>query len=431
MLESAIAIALNKRRRCSFRAVRLIVSGVLRLVPREVYLQEYGKKGRLKGTKHDVRALVVQIMKHVPEWVWRYLHEFATSCDIIDNANIARIRDVMLDKVIPILKDVEREFIRLAIENARVVQPGRTHLKHASTVTFGFWFAVYAERLGEQIRLLERDVANLKGKFNGPVGTHGPASLFLKDPRKFERDVLACISLKPARCSTQILIPEPLVDVIHRLCVIMSIFGNLGDDMRRLHSTEVGEVVAELDKGATGSSIMAAKVNPITWEQAKSLFKEMMPRMITRYLDLISEHQRDLTNSASSRFILEMVELLYTVAKSLRRELPKVKPDTHRMRSNLDMTHGQTISDPLVTMLLVLGHPNAHTYVKKLAQKSRRTGRRLFELFAHDPTVAKYGQMMTKRQIAILSDPSLYVGEAPRTAVRVANYWRRRLKLAA
>ncbi|MFH1235667.1 MAG: lyase family protein [Parcubacteria group bacterium] len=431
IVESAISIALNKRKRCSLRAVRLIVAGVLRLVPREVYVQEYGKKRRIKGTKHDVRALVVQIMKHIPEWVWRYLHEFATSCDIIDNANIARIRDVMLDQVIPILEDVERQFIRLSIEYAHVVCPGRTHLQHASPVTFGFLFAVYAERLGEQIRLLKRDIAALKGKFNGPVGTHGPASLFLRDPRAFERDVLACISLKPARCSTQILIPDPLVDVIHRLCVIMSIFGNLGDDMRRLHSTEVGEIIAELEKGQTGSSIMAAKVNPITWEQAKSLFKEMIPRMITRYLDLISEHQRDLTNSASSRFILEMVELLYTVAKSLRRELPKVKPDTHRMTSNLDMTHGQIISDPLVTMLLVLGHPNAHTYVKRLAQKSRRTGRRLFELFAHDPSVAKYGRMLTRRQVAILSDPSLYVGEAPRTAIRVARYWERRLKLAA
>lgn len=176
---------------------------------------------------------------------------------------------------------------------------------------------------------------------------------------------------------------------------------------------------------------MADKINPISWENAKSLFKEMIPRMITRYLDIISEHQRDLTNSASSRFILEMVELLYTVAKSLRRELPKVKPDTHRMMSNLDMTRGQTISDPLVTMLLVLGHPDAHTYVKKLAQRARRTGKRLFTLFASDPTAEKYGQMMTQRQIAILSDPSRYVGEAPRTAVRVANYWRRRLKLVA
>ena len=54
-----------------------------------------------------------------------------------------------------------------------------------------------------------------------------------------------------------------------------------------------------------GSSTMPQKSNPWNSEHVKSLWKAFSPRVITFFMDQISEHQRDLTNSASSRFVAE------------------------------------------------------------------------------------------------------------------------------
>ena len=61
---------------------------------------------------------------------------------------------------------------------------------------------------------------------------------------------------------------------------------------------------------------MPHKRNPWNFEHVKSLWKEFTPRILTHYLDQISEHQRDLTNSASSRFIPEIVAGLTAAHRS-------------------------------------------------------------------------------------------------------------------
>ena len=56
-----------------------------------------------------------------------------------------------------------------------------------------------------------------------------------------------------------------------------------------------------------GSSTMPHKINPKDFENVKSLWKAYMPRLTTVLMDQVSEHQRDLTNSASGRFVTELV----------------------------------------------------------------------------------------------------------------------------
>ena len=95
---------------------------------------------------------------------------------------------------------------------------------------------------------------------------------------------------------------------------IISAFGvlaNLADDIRHLQRTEIGEVGEAFEATQVGSSTMPHKRNPWNFEHVKSMWKEFMPRMITMYADQISEHQRDLTNSASGRFVPEIVLVLW------------------------------------------------------------------------------------------------------------------------
>ena len=122
--------------------------------------------------------------------------------------------------------------------------------------------------------------------------------------------------LKPAEISTQIIPPEPLSDFIHTLVSSFSVLANFSDDMRHLQRSEIAEVGEAFEEEQVGSSTMPQKRNPINFENVKSMWKAFMPRMLTVYMDGISEHQRDLTNSCSQRYL---PELLVAFDSSIRR----------------------------------------------------------------------------------------------------------------
>src|SRR3989338_11581461 len=105
---------------------------------------------------------------------------------------------------------------------------------------------------------------------------------------------------------------------------------------------------------------MPQKRNPINFENSKSLWKIVMPRIITVFMDQISEHQRDLTNSASARTYGEVIAYVVSMAKRLTRTMNKLKVDRENLQKNLEMTRGGIVAEPLQLILSALGHPNAH-----------------------------------------------------------------------
>ncbi len=432
MVESAIALEMESRGKCSHRATNEIIRACVGLKASDVYRYEYGVPGRIKAIRHDVRALVLCIKTSVSKAARRFVHLFATSCDILCTADAARTRDAGESVILPELKKVEGHFIRLMRAYAETPQVGRTHLQHASPQTFGNSVCEYAVRLGEEIVKLEQELHRLPGKFSGPVGTYGPTSLVMRSPRRFERRLLARLGLKPGRYSTQITMPEAMADVYHRLTLIMGIFGDLGDSFRRLQSTEVAEVGQH--KSTQGSSsIMAHKSNPISFENVKSLDKAEIGRMIGVYLDLISDHQRDLTNSASGRFHIEILEFVYSAAKTLNRVLAKLVVDEDQMVKNLKLTGDLIVSDPLNTLFTYYGMPDAHHYVSALCDESIKTGTKVMDLLRleHHAKVRPYLGMMTRMQMLVLRNPGRYIGEASKRTKGEADHWEARLKLAA
>ena len=73
----------------------------------------------------------------------------------------------------------------------------------------------------------------------------------------------------------------------------------------------------------------------INFENVKSFWKQFMPRMASLYMDQLSEHQRDLTNSASQRFFSELLAVLYLNSERLNRTLKKTVVDSENIRKNL------------------------------------------------------------------------------------------------
>src|SRR6185295_11387886 len=81
-----------------------------------------------------------------------------------------------------------------------------------------------------------------------------------------------------------------------------------------------------------GSSTMPHKVNPKDFENIKSMWKAYMPRLLTVLMDQVSEHQRDLTNSASMRFVMEHVAAFAYAIRRLSQTLEAVEPDEVRIK---------------------------------------------------------------------------------------------------
>src|SRR5208283_3733991 len=112
------------------------------------------------------------------------------------------------------------------------------------------------------------------------------------------------------------------------------------DDFRHLQRSEIRELrdrkASDPASLVVGSSTMPHKVNPKDFENVKSLWKAYMPRLTTVLMDQISEHQRDLTNSASMRFVTEFVAAFAYGIHRLSGTLHGVEADAARMREILE-----------------------------------------------------------------------------------------------
>jgi len=199
--------------------------------------------------------------------------------------------------------------------------------------------------------------------------------------------------------------------------------------MRHLQRTEISEVAEAFEAEQVGSSTMPHKRNPWNFENIKSMWKQFMPRMVTVYADQISEHQRDLSNSASQRFLPEIIVGLMNSALRMNRIMSRLVTDEERMRENLAITEGMIAAEPLYILLAAHGHPDAHEAVRKLTLEAQRSGRSLGELVVEDEELAPYLEQFTQEHRAILAEPGRYTGIAAAKARGVCDLWAERLGL--
>jgi adenylosuccinate lyase len=198
--------------------------------------------------------------------------------------------------------------------------------------------------------------------------------------------------------------------------------------MRHLQRTEIGEVSESFSSGQVGSSTMPHKRNPVSFENVKSIWKVMAPRVMTTYLDQISEHQRDLTNSASQRFLGEIIAATAYAAGRLASSLENMRVDHDRLKSNLAMSRGAIVAEPLYILLSKYGHPDAHEAVLKLTLEAERGGRTVLEVAAQDSELREYLKKLTPTERRVLERPEEYRGLSAEAARSVTALWREKLK---
>ena len=419
-VEAALAAALAKWGICPPEAAEEIARACDAVTAAEVREEE-------ARVDHNIRAVVNCIQRRVGERARPYVHLFATSSDIMDTATALRLRGFTYDVLLPDLARLGRALIALAREHRDTLQIARTHGQHAVPITFGFAVAQYVERVGERMVQLQRAAGELRGLLSGAVGAYNAHTLAIEDPRAFERAVLEPLGLEPARISTQIAPPEPVADLVCAAVTCFGVLANLADDMRHLQRTEIAEIRERFHAQKVGSSTMPHKQNPWNFEHVKSMWKAFAPRVTTVLIDQISEHQRDLSNMASARFLPEIfVGLLEAVDRCIGL-VENTTVAAERMRANLAVSAGIFVAEPLYIMLALHGVPHAHELARRIALRARETGRTVQEVAAETPEAALALAQLTPEQQRVLAQPETYVGRAAAQVDAVCDHWEARL----
>ena len=421
-VEAALAKTLAKHNICSNKIADEVEKASKKITAEEVYIEE-------DKLKHNVRALVNCIRNKVSDEAKPFIHFTATSHDIIATADSLRYKEFTNNVLIPAFIDFEKTLIDLALREKDAIQVGRTHGQHAVPITFGFAVAQYVSRFGNSILKIRKAGNNLRGKIAGAVGSYNASSLFFQNPEKFESEVLEELNIKPSPISTQIPEAEFIVDYINVIIESFGILANLSDDMRNLQRSEIAEVGEIFTSKQVGSSTMPQKRNPINFDNVKSLWKEFLPRVLTVYMDQISEHQRDLTNSASSRFIPEILAALYISVIRLNKTMKSLNVDKENLRKNFEMNKGLIVAEPLYILLAAYNHPDAHETVKQLTLKAQKEKKPLQEIIKKEKSLQPYLKKFTKEQLRIIENPENYTGIASKKTEKVCGFWKKELKV--
>ncbi len=396
-------------------------AGKAKITAEKVYEEE-------KKTEHNVRALVNLIQKALPPEAAPYVHLFATSMDITDTAQAVRIKTMVQDVILPDFIALTELVAQMAKKEAKTAQIGRTHGQFAEPVTFGFWLAYYASRLLGRIEKIKYANNQLVGKFAGPVGAYNSLALAFGDKAPmFEKLVLNRLGLEveERQISTQIVQPEPLADMGYAILSAFSVLANLADDMRHLYRSEIAEVYERGAEKRVGSSTMPHKINPKDFENVKSLWKAYAPRAVTLLSDQISEHQRDLTNSASNRFAIELFVAFEQAVLRMNKALSRLEPNRENLKKNLDASKPLIVAEPIYIALALAGHPAPYEKAKELAGRVRTKGENPVAIVKKE--LPEYWNKISDVAKKILDDPASYTGVAPARAVEISAAVSKRL----
>jgi adenylosuccinate lyase len=395
----------------------------------EVYAEE-------EKTRHNIRALVNVLKKKVPPATAPLVHLGATSVDILDTALSFRIRGATRQAALPRLRKLELLLCAFAEREAETPQVGRTHGQHAVPITVGFAMAEYVSRLGKSILELERLSFQLKGKLAGAVGAYNASAVIVRDPEELERRYLAELGLEPSEHSTQLVEPEYLLRLLLEYNTAFGIIANLADDLRNLQRSEIGELREGFAADQVGSSTMPQKRNPWNSEHVKSLWKTFMPRVISFFMDQISEHQRDLSNSASQRFIAEYITGFCLAVRRMSSVIEGLAVDRERLFANLrgGLVPGGILAEPAYILLAESGMSDAHEAVRKITLEAEKE-RLSFAgaLKRHPELLARIGNKMAELALipaaagalAWFEKPEQYRGLAVQKARALAEKYRK------
>ncbi|PUA31337.1 MAG: adenylosuccinate lyase [Candidatus Terraquivivens tikiterensis] len=364
-----------------------------------------------------VEVLVGVCGDHAKPWV----HYGMTSNDLLDTATSLQIRDAMR-----IIEGRMRELTTLLAEMAQryagLPAVGRTHGQHASIISFGLKFAVWAsEMLRHFDRLSQMLDRVLVCKTLGVVGT---GSVMGEKAIEVQRRVAEKLGLRPIDAATQVVPRELYAEVVFFAAMLASTLDRISTEIRNLQRTEICEVEEPFRPGQVGSSAVPVKRNPIKSEKVSSIARLLRPLVQVALENIPLWHERDLTNSANERFIIPMSLILLDEAlRTMVEVISGLKVNEESIMANIQKTGGRIFSEFVLDLMLKKGFSRVTAY--RLVQRaSEKTDMPFLEALLQIPEVS---HKLSREEIEGVMKPGACLGASKLIISEVVERVKKRL----
>lgn len=257
-------------------------------------------------TVHDVKAVEYYIGRRLEalglQSLTPLVHFACTSEDINNLSYAVGVRDAVVDVWLPAARALVEQIAAMAVADRATPMLSRTHGQPATPTTLGKELAVFAHRLTRQ---LDRVAATqFLGKINGATGTYAAhvAAAPGTDWQQVSQSFVSGLGLTWNPLTTQIESHDWQAELYSDMTRFNRILHNLCTDVWSYIS--IGYFQQVPVAGATGSSTMPHKVNPIRFENAEANL-ELSNGILDTLADTLvtSRWQRDLTDSSGQRNI--------------------------------------------------------------------------------------------------------------------------------
>src|SRR3989338_7724968 len=366
-VETEYLLFLN-RETSLFKKLTAIEENKIKLIYRRFTPKEALKfKETEKIINHDVKAVEYYLGDSLKKsglgMIIPFVHFGLTSYDINIPAYGMILRDFKTEVIPEFLNNMAANLKELILKTKNSVMLARTHGQPALPTTMGKELAVFYQRLTKEMKIMEK--TKIEGKLSGAVGNFNALSFVCPeyDWLKLSMKFISSLGLLPNMVTTQILPYDNWLIFFDSVRRLNSILINLCQDFWWYISLEYFRQKKKEEE--VGSSTMAHKINPITFENAEgnlqlanSLF-EFFARKLP-----VSRLQRDLTDSTVKRDFGLAFGFSLLAWDSLLSGLKRITPDQSKMAADLD-SHWEIFAEGVQTYLRKKGQDQAFELMKK------------------------------------------------------------------
>jgi adenylosuccinate lyase len=290
-------------------------------------------------TRHDVKAVEYLVRHKLTELGLDNIAElthFACTSEDINNLSYALIvRDAVANVWMPAYRGVIAKLRELALTHRDEVMLARTHGQPATPTTMGKEIAVFVfrlERISTQVEANE-----YLGKFSGATGTF--AAHLAADPTAdwaaISEEFVSGLGLTWNPLTTQIESHDWQAELYNKVSHANRVLHNLATDIWTYISMGYFRQIPQA--GATGSSTMPHKINPIRFENAEANLELSSAVLDSLAATLVTSRlQRDLTDSTTQRNIGVGFGHSLLALDNIRRGLNEIDLDAVALAADLD-----------------------------------------------------------------------------------------------
>jgi adenylosuccinate lyase len=351
-----------------------------------------------RTTVHDVKAVEYFLKERIAAApavlgegtvlpaVSELVHFCCTSEDINNLSYSLMVRGAVRDVWLPAASGLVDDLAAMARDLADVPLLALTHGQPATPTTLGKEVAVLAHRLRRQLRRVAG--AEYLGKLNGATGTYGAHVVAVPgaDWPEVSRTFVEHLGLTWNPLTTQIESHDWQAELYADVARFNRVLHNLATDVWTYISRGVFTQIPVA--GATGSSTMPHKVNPIRFENAEANLELSCALLDSLGATLVTSRlQRDLTDSTTQRNIGPAFGHSLLAIDNVRRGLAALSVDRDLLARELDQ-NWEVLGEPVQSAMRaasvagVTGMENPYERLKELTRGRRLTADDMREFIA-------------------------------------------------